>query len=99
MQDVERPPDVETLAEPARHCGRRVQDKSLGLVPRPEALHGVGGYGARRRDVGQAPAVRPLELKCAVGPSLDVVALLVDCAMVPATEQGEVRERGPPCAQ
>jgi hypothetical protein len=94
MQDVERPPDVQTLPKPARGRGRRVQDMPLGLVPRSEELHGVGGHDGRTRDFGQGPAVRPPDVKRAVRPSIDVVALLVDRPVVPATEQGEVRERG-----
>jgi len=39
------------------------------------------------------PAVRATESQLAVGLSLDLVALLVDGAMMTTTEQGEIRER------
>jgi len=38
-------------------------------------------------------AVRAAELKLAVGLSIELVALLMDRAVVPATQQGEIRER------
>ena len=53
----------------------------------------IGGHRGRRRHVGQRPAVRSPELERAVGLSLDLIALLVHRAVVPATEQREVRER------
>src|SRR5262249_57277036 len=40
----------------------------------------------------QVLAVRSSESQRAVGQSLDLIALFVNSAMVPATEQGEVRE-------
>jgi hypothetical protein len=70
-----------------------VQAKPLCLMLRAERLHGISGYFRRRWDLGQEPTVRATEAKLAVGLSVDLVALLVDAAMVPATEQGEVRER------
>jgi len=42
---------------------------------------------------GQRPAVGATEPQLAVGLSLDLIALLVDRAMMTPTEQGEVRER------
>ncbi len=44
--------------------------------------------------LGQEPAVRPPEMKRAVRLSLDPVAFFVDRAVVPATEEREIRERG-----
>ncbi len=46
------------------------------------------------RDLGQKPAVRAAEPKLSVRLSVELVALLVNGAVVPATEQGEIRERG-----
>ena len=71
-----------------------MQDKPLRIVPRSQDLHGIGGDFGRRRDFGQKPAVRSAEPQLAVGLSIELVTLLVDGAVVPATEQGEIRERG-----
>ncbi len=65
----------------------------LRVVPGPEGLDGVGGYRGGRRHLGQEPAVRAPEPELAVGLSIHLVALLVHRAVVPATEQREVRER------
>ena len=71
-----------------------MEAESLRVVLRPQGLDRIGGHRGRRRDLGQGPAVRPPEPKRAVGLSIDLIALLVDRAVVPATEQREVRERG-----
>jgi len=71
-----------------------VQDTPLRSVPRSQDVHGITGHVTRRRDLGQKLAVRAAEPKLAVGLSIDLVALLVNGAVVPATEQGEIRERG-----
>jgi len=94
MQDVDRPDHIEALPEPARACRPRVEAEPLRVVPRPEGPHRIGGHRRRRRCLGQGPAVRPPKAEGAVGLSIDLVALLVDRAVVPAAEQGEVRERG-----
>jgi hypothetical protein len=73
---------------------------SLRVVPRSEDLRGIAGHLRRSQDLGQKPAVRATEAKLAVGLSTELVALLVDGAVVPATEQGEVESVvGPPWAQ
>jgi len=71
-----------------------MQAESLRIVPCPERLDRIGGHRGRRRDLGQGPAVRPQEPERAVGLPIDLVALLVHGAMVPATEERKVRERG-----
>ena len=71
-----------------------MQAKPLRVVARSENLHGIVRHLRRRRQLGQNLAVRAAEAKRAVGLSLELVAPLVDGAVVPATEQGEVRERG-----
>jgi hypothetical protein len=71
-----------------------VQNKPLRIVPRSQDLHRIARYFRRTRDLGQKPAVRAAESKLAVGPSIELVALLVNGAVVPPTEQGEIRERG-----
>ena len=60
----------------------RGQDQPLRVVPRSENLHRVIGHLGRRRDLGQEPAVRAAEAQLAVGVSIELVALLVDGAMV-----------------
>jgi len=68
----------------------------LRRVPRAQNVDGIVRHVWRRRDFGQWPAVRAQESQFAVGLSLHLVTLLVNCAMVPATEQRQVRERGRP---
>ena len=68
--------------------------KPLRLVLHPEGLDGIGGHRGWRRNVGKRSAVRAPEPERSVGLSIDLIALLVDRAVMPATEQGEVRERG-----
>ena len=82
------------LAEPTRGRGLRVQAKSLRLVSRSKDLHGIAAHLGRRRDLGQEPAVRATESKLAVRLSIELVALLVDGAMVATAEQREIRQRG-----
>jgi hypothetical protein len=71
---------------------RAVQGKASRLVLRPQRLHGIADHLRTRRDIGQRPAVRATESKLAVRLSIDLVTLLVDGSVVPATEQGEIRE-------
>src|SRR5438874_1218689 len=66
----------------------------LRLVPRPEGLDGIGGDRSGRRHLGQEPPVRTPEVELAVRLSIHLVALLVDRPVVPATKQGEIRQRG-----
>ncbi len=94
MQNVDRPAHIQTFPQPARACRPRVEAEALSVVPRPEGLDRIGGHRDRRRDLGQRPAVRPPERERAVGLWIDRVALLVDRAVVAATEEREVRERG-----
>ncbi len=67
---------------------------SLHVVPGSEQLHGIGRHARRGWHVGQKPAIRSAEAKRAVGLAIELIAFLVDGAVVPATEKGEVRERG-----
>src|SRR5216117_288711 len=94
MQDVDRPAHVQAPPQPARRGSPRVQDEPLRSVPRPQKLHGIARHFKRRRDFWQNPAIRAAEPKLAVGLSIELVALLVDGAVVPATEQSEIRECG-----
>src|SRR5216117_516777 len=94
MHDVDGPAHVQALSQPARDRRPRVKAEPLRLVPRPQGLDGIGGYHSRMRPLGQEPPVRLPEVELAVRLSIHLVALLVDRALVPATEQREVRERG-----
>src|SRR2546427_4132978 len=93
VQDVDRPAHVQALPQPTRGGGPRVQDTPLRIVPRSQDLHCIARYFRRTRDLGQKLAVRAAEPQLAVGLSIDLVALLVNGAVVPATEQGKIRER------
>jgi len=93
MQDVDCPAHVQALSQPAGFRRPRVQDEPLGLVARSEDLHGVVGHLWRLRDLGQESPVRAAEAKLTVGLPIDLEALLVDGAVVSATEQREVGER------
>jgi len=59
-------------------------------VPLPQRSCGIAGHPGSSRDLREWPSVRTQKPQLAVGLSLDLVALLVDGAMVPATEQGEI---------
>ena len=72
----------------------RVQRKPIGIVSRSQNLHGIAAHLRSRRDLGKEPSVRSPELELAVGLSRNLVALLVDRAMVATTEQSEIRQRG-----
>jgi hypothetical protein len=71
-----------------------VQDKSFSIVPRSQDLDSIASHLRRPRDLGQEPAVRAAKPKLAVGLPIELVALLVNGAMVAAAEQSEIRERG-----
>jgi len=71
-----------------------VQDKPLRIVPRSQDFHRIAGHSGRTRDIRQKPAVRAAESKLAVGLSIHLVAVLMNGAVVPSTEHGEIRERG-----
>ena len=71
-----------------------MQNKPLRIVPLSDDFHGIAAHCRWRRDLRQKPAVWSAEAKLAVGPSIELVALLVNGAVVPPTEQGEIRERG-----
>ena len=93
MQDVDRPHDVQALTEPARACRPRVETEPLRGVPCPERFQGIGGNRWGQWDLRYDPPVRSPEPERSVRLSIEVVAVFMDCAMVPATEQGQVRER------
>ena len=94
MQDIDRPTYVQALPQPARGRGSRVKTKPHRIVPRSEKVHGIVRHFRRRRHLGQHLSVRTAEPERAVDLTIELVALLVDGAVVPATEQSEIRERG-----
>ncbi len=61
------------------------------MVVGAEGLDRIRGQRGRGWDLGEGPAVRPPEPEGAVRLARHVVALLVDRAVVPATEPHEVR--------
>src|SRR4026209_264711 len=63
------------------------------LVPAADDGHGIRRQIGRPRHFWDDPAIGSLELKLAVRLAFYLVALLVDRAMVPPTQHGEVRER------
>ncbi len=59
--------------------------KPLGVASRDEDSYRIGRHFGGRRDLGQEPAIWLPESKRAVRLSIDLVALLMDGAVVPAT--------------
>jgi hypothetical protein len=62
-----------------------VEAESLRLVLRPQGLDRIGGHRGRGRNLEQGTAVGPPESERAIGLSIDLIALFVDRAVVPAT--------------
>ena len=93
MQDVDCVPHVQAFPEPGSARRSRVEAKAVRLVTGAERRDGISGHGGRRRHLRQRAAVRPPESERPVGPARDLVALLVDGAVMPAAEECEVRER------
>ena len=96
MEDVDRPADIEALPQPTRARRSRVNAQTLRRVPRAEGLRRISGHCRRRRHLGQISAIRPSEAKHAIRLSINLKALLVNGAVVPATQHGEIRERRGP---
>ncbi len=59
-------------------------------MPLSQRSCGIAGHTGSHRDLGEQPSVRAQEPQLAVGLALDLVTLLVNGAMVPVTEQGEI---------
>src|SRR2546427_12342638 len=87
MENVDRPADIQALSEPAGARRSGVEAQTLSVVTPPESADRIGGHLGRRWDLGQGSAIRPAEPKRAVELAMDSVALLVDRAVMPATEQ------------
>jgi hypothetical protein len=86
MQDVDRPADIQGLSQPAREPGLRVEVETVRDVCSTEDLDRISRHRGGKRDGGQRPAVGTPELECAVRRSVDLIPLLMDRAMVAATE-------------
>jgi hypothetical protein len=71
-----------------------VDPKPLRVVMRSESQDWIGPYRCRSWDLREDPAVRAAEPEGAVRQSIELIALLVDRAVVAAAQEGEVRERG-----
>ena len=56
-------------------------------------MRGITTHFRGTRDLGQQPAVRAAEPQLPVALSIDLIALLVNGAVVALTEHGEIRER------
>jgi hypothetical protein len=86
MQDVDRPADVQAFTGPLSEPRPRMKIEPLRGVLRPDRPGRISGHRRRRRYVGQRPAIRSPELERPVGPALDLVALFVHRAVMPAAE-------------
>src|SRR5713101_6924818 len=61
VQDVDRPPHIQSLSEPARTPRPRVHTNALRVVTDPERLDRISGHRSRRRYVRKWAAVWPPE--------------------------------------
>ncbi len=65
----------------------------MRVVTTAEGLDGITDHSGRWRHLRQRAAVRPPEAETPVGPTLDLIPLLVHRSVMPAAEEREVRER------
>ena len=100
MQDVERVPQIQALAEPRRARRPRVHAEPLRVVLCAERLHRIGRHRGWLRDVGKELAVRSPELQRAVRLSLDLITLFVHRPVMSVQSNARFDSVvGPPCAQ
>jgi hypothetical protein len=90
MQHVDRVSDIEPLPLPTRRRGPRVHDNPRRIVVRFDGADGVSRSLRRAGHVRYDTTVRTAEAKLAIGLSIDLIALLVNSAVMAATEQHEV---------
>lgn len=93
MENIHRVAHVQSLAEPSPGSRVCVEHEPFRFVSRPDRVRGISRNLGRRRDGGNRPAAGMPELQVAVRLTLDLVASFVDRAVVPATQQGQVRLR------
>jgi hypothetical protein len=94
MEDIDRPADIQVFPKPAGASCTRVNVETARGVVDPKRIDRIGGHRGLWRYLRQELAVRAPELERAVGTTLHSEAFLVKRAMMPATEESEVRERG-----
>ena len=90
MQDVDGPPHIQALPEPARARRPSVETGTLRFMDYPESLDGFFWHCGRRRHLRHRPAIRPPESQRPVRLARNLIALLVHGPMMPAAEQREV---------
>ncbi len=66
----------------------------LSVVRRWQRVDGIARHRGGRRNVRQWPAVRSPEAEVSIGLSLHLISLFVHRAVMPATQQREIRQRG-----
>jgi hypothetical protein len=62
MHDVDRPTQIQALADPPGDRRPSIQAKPLRALVRSESVDGISGHCDRRRHLEQGTAVRPPEL-------------------------------------
>jgi hypothetical protein len=96
VQDVDRIANIQPFTQPTRTRCSGVDVEASGHVLRLEGTYGVIGHRRRNRNIGKQSPIGPPELQRAGSVSIDPKTLLVDSAMMAATQQREVRERRRP---
>src|SRR5262249_54908199 len=94
MQHIDRPAQIQALAKPAGARGPRVDAQALRIVMRAQRAGRIFRDRGRRRQRGQRATVWSPEAEASIGQTRDLEALLVHGAVMPGTEQREIRERG-----
>jgi hypothetical protein len=93
MQHVDGVAHVQALADPTRHGRPRVQVQPLLLMSRPQKPHRIAGDCDGVRDLREKLSVRTSKPELAAGQSFHLVALFVNCTVMPTTQQREIGER------
>ena len=94
MQHVDCVADVEAFSLPSWRCGPWTHDDPGLVVVRFDGSDRVSRSLRRARHIRYHATVRAAEAKLTIRLSIHLIALLVNGAVMPATEQDEVRERG-----
>ena len=94
MQDADRPADVQSLSQASRHGRPSVKVEPLRFMPRSQSVDGISWQRNPGRNLGKKSPVRTAESQLSVGVSLDLVALFMNRAVMPTTEDSEIRQCG-----
>jgi hypothetical protein len=94
VQDVDRIRDIEAISRPAGHRRPRVNVEPLSVVRREQRVDGIVRHRGGRRYLRQWSAVRSPEAELSISLSLRLIALFVHRAVMTATQQREIRQRG-----